>query len=85
MNIRQHVIDLELPVGHSVRTNCPVCHRKNTFGASNDMGILKWQCFSASCSTRGIGETNLSAMDIRALMNQAGISCLLYTSPSPRD
>lgn len=74
MNIRQHVIDLELPVGHSVRTNCPVCHRKNTFGASNDMGILKWQCFSASCSTRGIGETNLSAMDIRALMNQAGIS-----------
>jgi len=38
------------------------------------MGILKWQCFSASCSTRGIGETNLSAMDIRALMNQAGIS-----------
>jgi len=68
MNIRQHVIDLELPVGHSVRTNCPVCHRKNTFGASNDMGILKWQCFSASCAARGMFEGSLSASDIRRLM-----------------
>ncbi len=73
MNIRQYVIDLELPTGHSVRTDCPKCHRKNTFGASNDMGILKWQCFSASCGTRGIGETNLSASDIRALMNTVDI------------
>jgi hypothetical protein len=73
MNIRQYVIDLELPTGHSVRTDCPKCHRKNTFGASNDMGVLKWQCFSASCGTRGIGETNLSAADIRALMNRVDI------------
>ena len=77
MNIRQHVIDLELPTGHSVRTDCPKCHRKNTFGASNDMGILKWQCFSASCGTRGIGETNLSASDIRALMNAVDIKATI--------
>ena len=77
MNIRQHVIDLDIPVGHSVRTDCPKCHRKNTFGASNDMGILKWQCFSASCGTRGIGETNLSASDIRALMNAVDIKATI--------
>ena len=77
MNIRQYVIDLELPTGHSVRTDCPKCHRKNTFGASNDMGILKWQCFSASCGTRGIGETNLSASDIRALMNAVDIKATI--------
>ena len=46
---------------------CPH-HRHNTFGASNDMGVLKWQCFSASCGTRGITEGNLSASDIRKLM-----------------
>ena len=77
MNIRQYVIDLELPTGHSVRTDCPKCHRKNTFGASNDMGILKWQCFSASCGTRGIGETNLSASDIRALMNTVDVKATI--------
>ena len=77
MNIRQYVIDLELPTGHSVRTDCPKCHRKNTFGASNDMGVLKWQCFSASCGTRGIGETNLSASDIRALMNTVDIKATI--------
>ena len=68
MDLRQYVMDLELPVGYSVRQNCPVCHRKNTFGASNDMGVLKWQCFSASCGTRGITEGNLTANDIRKLM-----------------
>jgi len=68
MDLRQYVTDLELPVGYSVRQKCPVCHRHNTFGASNDMGVLKWQCFSASCGTRGITEGNLSASDIRKLM-----------------
>jgi len=68
MNPRQYVIDMELPIGHSVRTDCPKCHRRNTFGASNDMGVLKWQCFSASCGTRGMFEGNLSASDIKRLM-----------------
>ena len=68
MDLRQYVVDLELPVGYSVRQNCPVCHRQNTFGASNDMGVLKWQCFSASCGTRGITEGALTANDIRKLL-----------------
>jgi len=68
MNPREYVIDMELPIGHSVREDCPVCHRKNTFGASNDMGVLKWQCFSASCGTRGMYEGQLSAANIRMLM-----------------
>jgi len=68
MNTRQYVIDLELPIGHTVRTDCPKCHRRNTFGASNDMGVLKYQCFSASCGTRGMYEGNLSASDIRKIM-----------------
>ena len=68
MNLRQYVVDLDLPIGYSVREDCPVCHRKNTFGASNDMGTLKYQCFSASCGTRGVVSVALSAMDIKRLM-----------------
>ena len=74
MNLKQYVIDMELPVGYSVRENCPVCHRQNTFGASNDMGILKWQCFSASCGTKGIAEGSLTALDIKNLMNKEDMS-----------
>jgi len=73
MNLQQYVIDLELPIGYSVRQKCPICHRQNTFGASNDMGVLKWQCFSASCGTRGITEGNLTANDIRSLMNREDV------------
>lgn len=69
-NVRQFVTDLDLPEGQTYRGNCPVCKRRNTFTAKNDMGTLMWNCYAHSCRVSGATKTNLTAEEIRSYMNK---------------
>ena len=69
-NVRQFVTDLDLPEGQTHRGNCPVCKRRNTFTAKNDMGNLMWNCYAHSCRVSGATKTNLTAEEIRSYMNK---------------
>ena len=72
MNLKQFVEDLDLAESQTHRGNCPVCKRKNTFTAKNDMGTLMWNCYAHSCKISGATKTNLSAEDIRRYLTREG-------------
>ena len=72
MNIKEYITNLGLAEGQTHRGNCPVCKRKNTFTAKNDMGTLMWNCYAHSCKISGATKTNLSAEDIRRYMTREG-------------
>lgn len=69
MNPRAYVESLDLPMGRVHRGNCPVCNRRNTFTAINDMGRLMWNCYASSCNVAGSMNTTISADDIRKLLS----------------
>lgn len=68
MNVRSYVEGLDLPMGRVHRGNCPVCNRRNTFTAVNDLGKLMWNCYAASCNVAGSANTAISAADLQKLM-----------------
>jgi hypothetical protein len=68
MYANQYVKELDLAEGYTYRGDCPVCGRKNTFTAKNDMGNLVWNCYSHSCKTSGGTRTNLTVEDIKRLV-----------------
>jgi len=69
MNIRAYVEGLELSLGRVHRGNCPVCQRRNTFTAINDMGTVMWNCYSNGCNVAGAIKTFIPAADLARLMN----------------
>ena len=50
INIREFVVDLDLSEGGSVRLDCPVCDGRNTFTATKDDGLVKYNCYKLGCS-----------------------------------
>ena len=66
MNIYDVVKDLDLPNGHTKRMNCPQCGGQKTFTVSNNLGSLVWNCYKASCGSKGGTRTHMSVDDIRA-------------------
>ena len=64
-NIYNIVSDMDVPVGMTVRTNCPNCGQR-TFTVTNNMGSLVWNCYRASCNVKGGTRVRMSADDIRA-------------------
>ena len=68
MNPKAYVESLDLPMGKVHRGNCPVCNRRNTFTAINDMGKLMWNCYASSCNVAGSIHTTISAADLQKLM-----------------
>lgn len=68
MNILNFVKDLELSVGRTIRINCPICNGSNSFTATNMAGELLWNCYKASCNTKGRVKVSMSAKDIKAKM-----------------
>ena len=52
--------DINVGIGETVRTNCPVCKGYNTFTVTNDMGKLMWNCYKASCSVKGNQRTRVT-------------------------
>ena len=73
MNIRDYLDTLDIRDGDSLRMDCPSCRSRNTFSCFKDGGDYVYNCFKLSCGLRGAYSTDMTA------------SCLLYTSPSPRD
>ena len=56
---------IDVPVGTSIRDNCPSCKGYKTLSVSNVDGHVMWNCYKASCKLRGADETSLTAEDIK--------------------
>lgn len=70
-NIINDIInDLNLPMGHSKRMNCPICKGINTFSITNNMGRVVWNCYKVSCTVSGKRKVRLSVEDIKNNFNQ---------------
>ena len=65
MNIKEYINDLSLTNGDTKRVNCPACNGYKTFTVTNNMGSLVWNCYKASCGTKGGTRVHLSVDDIR--------------------
>ena len=61
------VSDMDVPVGTTVRTECPSCGQR-TFTVTNEMGTLKWNCFRASCTVSGATQVSMSIEDIKTAL-----------------
>ena len=65
MDVYSYVQDLEISNGSTERLNCPVCKGYNTFTATNNNGMLVWNCYKVSCSIHGASRIHLTAEDIK--------------------
>jgi len=65
-NIYNTISDIDIPNGTTKRMNCPKCNGYKTFTVTNNMGSLVWNCYKASCGTKGGTRVHLSMDDIRA-------------------
>jgi hypothetical protein len=65
-NIYNTISELDIPNGYTKRMNCPMCKGYKTFTVTNNMGSLIWNCYKASCGTKGSNRVRLSVDDIRA-------------------
>ena len=65
-NIYNIVSDMSVSNGETKRVNCPICNGYKTFTVTNNMGSLVWNCYKASCGTKGGTRVHLTAEDIRA-------------------
>ena len=68
--VRGYMLDLNIPIGHTKRLNCPICNGYKTFTATNNMGMLVWNCYKASCNIKGNTKVRLSADDIKTAKSQ---------------
>lgn len=59
---------LDLSVDQTYRGDCPVCHGKNTFTVSNDIGNILYNCYKAGCNVHGVKHTNMDVFTIKALL-----------------
>ena len=65
-NIYKIISDMDIPNGHTKRMDCPECHGTKTFTVTNNIGSLVWNCYKASCGTKGGTRVHLTVDDIRA-------------------
>jgi len=72
--INDTINDLDLPIGHSKRMNCPICKGINTFSVTNNMGRLVWNCYKVSCTVSGREKIKMSAEDIKNVFNQKKVT-----------
>ena len=59
------VYDQDVKIGETKRIDCPICNGKKTFTITNHMGSLLWNCYKASCNTKGGKRVTLTAYDIK--------------------
>ena len=70
-NIYNTISDIDIPNGSTKRMNCPKCNGYKTFTVTNNMGSLVWNCYKASCGTKGGTRVQLTTEDIRASLHDA--------------
>jgi len=68
LNVYNIISDIDIPVGHTKRMNCPNCGGVKTFTVTNNMGSLVWNCYKASCDLKGGTKVHMSVDDIRSTM-----------------
>ena len=64
-SVRGYVLELDIPIGHTKRLHCPCCKGYKTFTVTNNMGVVVWNCYKASCNISGNTRVNLSVEDIK--------------------
>ena len=67
-NVKNYLEMLNIAEGAAYRGPCPACNAKDTFTATKQMGILKYNCYKLDCTLRGYYHDQLSADDIRKLL-----------------
>ena len=67
------VYDQDVKVGETKRIDCPICNGKKTFTITNHMGSLLWNCYKASCNTKGGKRVTLTAYDIKNYIEEKEI------------
>lgn len=67
-NVKNYLEMLNIAEGAAYRGSCPACNAKDTFTATKQMGILKYNCYKLDCTLRGYYHDQLSADDIRKLL-----------------
>ena len=64
-NMNEIIKELDVANGMTKRMNCPVCKGYKTFTVTNNMGKVVWNCYKATCETKGGHRVHLSVQDIR--------------------
>lgn len=59
------VKQLDVANGMTKRINCPICKGYKTFTVTNNMGKIIWNCYKATCETKGGHRIHMSVQDIR--------------------
>ena len=64
-SLPKYLQHLSLQEGETVRMNCPICGRRNTFTVSKSQGSVVWNCYSAHCEGRGATASGMSVKDVQ--------------------
>ena len=66
MRVTDFVKGISLGLDEGVRIDCPVCGGVNTFSVSKTISGMKWNCYKASCNSKGVDSNiKLSPDEIR--------------------
>jgi len=66
--ISDFIDTLDLHVDATYRGDCPVCHGKNTFTVTRDLGNVLYNCYKNSCRIAGAHHKNMDAFTIKTLL-----------------
>ena len=64
--IKDYIYNLDIPLGTSIRLDCPVCDGTNTLSVTQFNDCVKYYCFHANCSKGGVIKEGLSASSFSA-------------------
>ena len=64
MGVVDKLNELDVEEGTSKRFDCIFCGKKNTLSVTKAKGKLLWNCFSASCNSKGNVGTDYSKEDL---------------------
>jgi hypothetical protein len=68
----EYLSDIRLKEGEHKRLDCPFCKGKNTFSISKTNGKLLWNCFRASCNSKGGKDYDASIKSIKDRLKGEG-------------
>jgi len=84
--ISDTINNLELQIGETVRMDCPKCSGRNTFTVTNQLGNMVYNCYKASCNSKGSYKRNFNvneALDYYKSLNSLRVSDTTNTFNMP--
>jgi hypothetical protein len=64
--IKDYIYNLDIPLGTSIRLDCPICDGTNTLSVTQFSDCVKYYCFHANCSKGGVIKEGLSISSFSA-------------------